>query len=71
MPEGILRRAVRGMLPRTKPKGREALKKLKIIQNCPAEYKKLETYGKGIAEVRCKFIKLRDLSHFLGAKVDQ
>ena len=71
LPEGILTRAVRGMLPRTKPKGRAALKRLKIFQNCPEDYKNSETYGKDITEIRCKYIKLKDLSKFLGAKVGE
>lgn len=34
-PEGIFRRVVRGMLPRNKPKGKEAYKRLKVYRDNP------------------------------------
>lgn len=34
-PHGILRKAIRGMLPRKKPKGREAFKRLRVYSGMP------------------------------------
>ena len=34
-PEGIFRRVVRGMLPRNKPKGKEAYRRLKVYRDNP------------------------------------
>ncbi len=38
-PEGIMRRAIRGMLPWKKTHGKEAFKKIKCFQGIPEEYK--------------------------------
>jgi large subunit ribosomal protein L13 len=70
IPDKILKRVVRGMLPYKKPRGSEAFKRLKVFSSVPEELK-----GKGFkrfkdAENRleCKFITLGKLSEKLGAK---
>jgi large subunit ribosomal protein L13 len=67
MPNLILHRAVRGMMPRKKAKGRDALKKLKIYNDFPSEFEKKEviTLAK---EIRTDFITLGELSKTLGWK---
>jgi len=69
-PDALLRRAVRGMLPQKwkKRKGTVAYKRLRVFADCPEEYKKLKKFGKGLSEVRCKFMRLKEISKFLGAK---
>ena len=41
-PENIVRRAVRGMLPRKKPRGKEAYKRLRVYPGVPERYKNVE-----------------------------
>ncbi len=41
-PENIVRRAVRGMLPRKKPRGREAYKRLRVYPGVPERYREVE-----------------------------
>ena len=36
---GIVRRSIRGMLKRKSPHGREALRRIKVFEDVPAEYK--------------------------------
>lgn len=71
-PEGIIRRAVRGMLPYKKPRGREAYKNLKVYIGTPKELtaEKIETIEfANAAKLKIpKFIKLKELSSLLGAK---
>ena len=66
-PDRVLRRAVRGMLPRKKTRGREALKRLKVYIDNP-ENLQGERIGKGIGEIRCKFMYLGDICKHLGWK---
>ncbi len=72
-PEGIIKRAIRGMLPHKKAKGRDALKRLRIYIGVPAELE-----GKPAADISIKdvgtlkipkYIKLKELSTMLGAKI--
>ncbi|MCD6477459.1 MAG: 50S ribosomal protein L13 [Candidatus Aenigmarchaeota archaeon] len=60
-PDGIFRRAVRGMLPYKKPHGREAFKKLKVYVGNP---KGLD--GKMIAknkkDIECRYLTLEKIS---------
>ena len=41
-PEGIFRRMVRGMLPRRKPKGKEAFRRLRVYRGVPDKFKDKE-----------------------------
>lgn len=72
-PEGIIKRAVRGMLPHKKAKGRDAMKRLRIYIGVPAELE-----GKPVEEIDIKdvntlkipkYIKLKELSTMLGANI--
>ncbi len=40
--KGIVRRAIRGMLKRKSPHGREALRRVKVFEDVPEEYKNQE-----------------------------
>lgn len=59
----IFKRTVRGMLPVKKPRGREALKKLKVYVGIPKEFKNKEfvTVPKA-SKTRKMFIQLGDVS---------
>ena len=41
-PDKIVRRTIRGMLPRKKPKGKQALKRLRVYLGAPMEFKDKE-----------------------------
>ncbi len=72
-PEGIIKRAIRGMLPHKKAKGREALKRLRIYVGVPMKLKEEPVEEIKIKDVGTlkipKFIKLKELSTMLGAKI--
>ena len=70
-PDAIFRRAVRGMLPWHKPKGREAFKRLRVYLGEPEEFKnvqKIRLKEADASKLRIKYITLGDLSLLLGAK---
>jgi len=70
-PKGIVRRAIRGMLPYKKPKGRQAFKKLKVWVGVPEEFKKqkfIKLKEADVNKLRCKHITIEELSLWLGAK---
>lgn len=74
-PEGIIRRAVRGMLPYKKTRGRKAYKNLRVYSGLPREYEgeKIETLEPAnVAKLKIpRFIKLKELSSLLGAKISE
>ncbi len=71
MPDRIVKRTIRGMLPRDRPKGRMALKRLKVYIGTPPELKGVKT-----TEIKAKvngikgttYITVGDVSRYLGAK---
>ncbi len=72
-PTGIIKRAIRGMLPHKKAKGREALKRLRIYIGVPQELEGKPTIETSIKDVDTlkipKYVKLKELSTMLGAKI--
>ena len=70
MPHMMLKRAVRGMIPYQKPKGREAFKRLKVDVGTPLalQKEKAETIEKAKMNNSTKYIRLGDVSENLGAK---
>jgi len=70
LPDQIVKRTIRGMIPYQKPHGRAAFKRLKCYAGTPDEFKG-KTFEK-IPEAEKKpvdFITVEELSRFLGAKV--
>lgn len=70
-PDGIFRRAVRGMLPRKKPKGRNAFKNLRVFIGLPEEFKNKNLEKIGLADaskLKTKYISIGDISSAIGAK---
>ena len=70
MPDRIVKRTIRGMIPYQKPHGRTAFKRLKCYIGVPKEFE-----GKKFEEIKeaekqpVDFITIEELSRFLGAKV--
>ncbi len=71
MPDRILSRTVRGMLPVKKPHGKEAYRRLKVYMGVPNEFKskKFEVIEDAKNNKMEGFITLKDLSIQLGAKL--
>ncbi len=71
MPDRILRRTVRDMLPMKKSHGKEAYNRLKVYMGIPKEYqgKKFEIVEDAKNNKLEGFITLKDLSIQLGAKL--
>lgn len=69
-PDRILKRTVRGMLPYQKPRGREALKRLRVYIGIPSELEdeKMERIEKACEITTPHCIELSELSRKLGAK---
>jgi len=68
-PDRILRRTVRGMLPRKKPKGQEAYRRLRVYIGFPEEFKGEEpqTISNAQAEkLKCPYITLGELAKEIG-----
>ena len=70
MPHMMLKRAVRGMIPYQKPRGREAFKRLKVDVGTPLalQKEKAEIIEKAKMNDSTKYIRLGDVSKNLGAK---
>lgn len=69
-PNLILKRIIRGMLPYKKPKGREALKRLRVYVSIPKELegKELKRFKQAEDRLKCPVTRLGKLSSKLGAK---
>jgi large subunit ribosomal protein L13 len=71
-PDGIVRRAVRGMLPYKKAKGREAFKRLRVYVGIPQEFKDSSFAKVDVPTVDKlklpKYLKVKELSRQLGSK---
>lgn len=71
-PDRILRRTIRGMLPRDSARGREAFKRVMCYLGVPEKYKeeKLQTFDKAnFTKLKTvNYITLERLSKLLGAK---
>lgn len=68
-PDMIVRRTIRGMLPRKKPKGQQAYKRLKVHLGTPPELKNKEaqTMFEASAErLRCPYITVGELAKEIG-----
>ena len=68
-PDRIVRRTIRGMLPRKKPKGQQAYKRLKVHLSIPQELKgeEAQTIPEASAErLRCPYITVGELAKEVG-----
>jgi len=68
-PDKIVRRTIRGMLPRKKPKGKQAYKRLKVYLGAPKEFedKEIQTILKANAEkLKSPYITVGELAKEIG-----
>lgn len=68
-PDRIVRRTIRGMLPRKKPKGRQAFKRLKVYLGAPMEFngKEIQTILEASAEkLKSPYITVGELAKEIG-----
>ncbi|MBN1539646.1 MAG: 50S ribosomal protein L13 [Candidatus Thermoplasmatota archaeon] len=71
MPDRILKRTIRGMLPYQQPKGREALKRVKVYIGVPKEFegKKMKTVASARNTGLESYLRLEEISRTLGANI--
>ncbi len=72
LPELIVKRTIRGMVPYKQPKGRAAFARVRCFRGLPPKYEKgkLQTLEKKASDLpTLKAVKLADISRFLGAKI--
>ena len=68
-PEEIVRRTIKGMLPRRKPKGQQAYRRLRVFVDVPQELKVTETQTIPDAEsekLKCPYITVGKLAKEIG-----
>lgn len=67
-PEHILRRIIRGMLPYKKPKGRNAMRRLKVYYGFPKnlEARHVVVAEQSIREIRSRYMTIGELAKSLG-----
>ena len=68
-PDTIVRKTVRGMLPKRKPKGQEAYKRLRVFLGVPEEFKGKEAQtitDAGSQKLKCPYLTLGDLAKEIG-----
>jgi large subunit ribosomal protein L13 len=68
-PDRIVRRTIRGMLPRQKPKGQEAYKRLRVYLGSPTEFKdkNVQTIVEASADkLKSSYITVGELSKEIG-----
>jgi large subunit ribosomal protein L13 len=70
MPDKIVTRTIRGMIPYQKPRGREAFKRLRVYIGIPDSHSgaSMERIEEANGQLRCEYTKVGDLSRKLGAK---
>jgi large subunit ribosomal protein L13 len=71
LPDRILKRTIRGMLPYQQERGRNALKRVKVYIGIPKEFEGKKTVSVEAARNRGidQFIELGEISRVLGAKI--
>ncbi len=70
MPDRILRRTVRGMLPMKKASGKEAYKRLRVYMGVPKDLQgEVEVYEDARNTKLKGYVTLKELSRHLGAKI--
>jgi len=68
-PDTYVRRVIRGMMPRKKPKGRNALRRVRVYIGVPEEYQGKATVKipeADASKLRCKYITVGELSEEIG-----
>ncbi|MFQ5911149.1 MAG: 50S ribosomal protein L13 [Thermoplasmata archaeon] len=70
MPDRIVTRTIRGMIPYQKPRGRAAFKRLRVYIGVPDAFADtaVERIDEAIGSLKCEYTKVGDISRKLGAK---
>ena len=69
-PDGIVKRAIRGMLPPTRPRGREALERIRVYVGNPYDEEGEVIEGTTLDRLsNIRFVELGEVSEHLGANV--
>jgi large subunit ribosomal protein L13 len=70
MPDRIVTRTIRGMIPYQKPRGRKAFKRLRVFIGVPDAYadSDMERIEEALGGLKCEYTKIGDLSKKLGAR---
>ena len=72
-PDQIIRRSVRGMLPRRLPKGQAALKRLKVFLGLPQELSQaaLQTIpAASVSKLKCPYVTVGEFAKEIGYKAE-
>jgi large subunit ribosomal protein L13 len=72
-PDQIIRRSVRGMLPRRLPKGQAALRRLKIFLGVPAEFKAVTLQSipeANVSRLKCPYVTVGEFAKEIGYKAE-
>ncbi len=69
-PDLLLRRTIRGMVPHRKPRGRAAMKRLRVYMSVPPEYveTETETVERALHRGEAACVDLAEVSRELGSK---
>jgi len=69
-PEGIVKKVIKGMLPRKKPCGMDAIKKLRVYSGMPTEFesKTITLPEVDVRTLKGSYIKVSELAHNLSWK---
>jgi len=68
-PQRIIKSAIKGMLPYRKPRGRQALKRLRVYVGVPDEFRdkeKIRFTDADAGKLQSKYIKVGDLARLMG-----
>lgn len=72
-PDQIIRRSVRGMLPRRLPKGQAALRRLRVFLGLPEEFKALTLQSipeANASKLRCPYVTVGEFAKEIGYKAE-
>ncbi|MFQ6127926.1 MAG: 50S ribosomal protein L13 [Thermoplasmata archaeon] len=70
MPDRIITRTIRGMIPYQKPRGREAFRRLRVYIGVPDTFadSDIERIEEAVGSLKCEYTRVGDLSRKLGAR---
>jgi large subunit ribosomal protein L13 len=72
-PDQIIRRSVRGMLPRRLPKGQAAFRRLRVFLGLPEEFKALALQSipaANASKLKCPYVTVGELAKEIGYKAE-
>ncbi len=73
-PDQIIRRTVRGMLPRRLPKGQAALRRLRVFLGLPEQFRELTSQSfpeAHVSRLKCPYVTLGEFAKEIGYKAKE